>query len=108
MDIGNIITLLTLMLTIILGISDIRRRRSEANKMDAEGKLSEVSADTQLMSQIKQASIDLMLQLKQDNEDLRVENDDLKSQVSYYRKLLRESNIPFSNFETRRLNKEEK
>lgn len=102
-NLGNIITLLTLLLTIILGVSDIRRRRAEAQKMKSDGRLSEVTADTQIMSQIKQASIDLMMELKKDNDDLREENDDLKNQVSYYKRILKENKVSYINYDSRPL-----
>ncbi len=103
LDIGNLITLLTLLLTIILGISDIKRRRAEAAKLQSESKLSNASADTQIMSQIKQASIDLMNEIRKENEELHIENKELKEQISYYKGILRQHRITFPNYETRKL-----
>lgn len=81
MELGNVITLLTLLLTTILGVSDIKRRRAEARKLDSDSRYRDITADTEFMSQIKQASIDLMIQLKADNVTLREENAGLETRL---------------------------
>ncbi len=95
-NLGNILTLLTLLGTIVLGISDIKRRRSEANKLDSDANLNSANRDTQIMSQIKQASVDLMLQLKGDNDERRTnnarleeENETLKAKITELENKLR-------------------
>jgi hypothetical protein len=70
-NLGNIITLITLLSTFILGISDIRRRRAEANKTDSEAHKVDAEVDATIMNEIKRASFDLVAQLKADNIDLR-------------------------------------
>ena len=103
MEVGNLITLLTLLLTIILGISDIRRRRAEADKLKSEARSNSINADTQIMTQIKQASIDLVNSLREEIDDLESQNSNLKSEVSYYRRILKDNHIIFTNFDSRPL-----
>jgi len=74
-DVGNLITILTLLGTLILGWSDISRRRAESKKLETD-------SDTKLMSEIKQASIDLVNQLRGENGYLTQDITELKSRVS--------------------------
>ncbi len=102
-NLGNIITLLTLLGTIALGISDISRRRAEAKKLLSESRSTDMNADTVIMTQIKQASIDLVNSLRQNINELETENNDLKLEASYYKGILRAHGIKFHNFDTRPL-----
>jgi hypothetical protein len=95
-NLGNIITLLTLLGTIVLGISDIRRRRAEAN-------LSNANADTQIMSQIKQASIDLVNEMQEDKHNLEMETQSLRAEIRYYKGLLRDHGISFRSYDSSQL-----
>lgn len=100
MEIGNVVTLLTLFLTIILGISDISKRRAESKKLDAETKLGLVNADTQMMSQIKQASIDLVTQLKDENAELESDVKRQKEEVRYLKFVLAKAGIVYEPYRT--------
>ena len=102
MEIGNVFTILTLFLTIILGISDISKRRAESKKFEAD-------ADTQIMSQIKQASIDLVTQLKDENAELESDIRRQKEEVRYLKFILAKFGVAYEPYRTGPLtNKETK
>jgi|WetSurMetagenome_2_1015567.scaffolds.fasta_scaffold08886_9 hypothetical protein len=107
---GNVFTVITLFTTFLLTMSDISKRRAdniaklaEADKLKADSKVSDVTADTQMMSQIKQASIDLLEQLRKENAetqkdilDLKQSIKDLKTKLLCYEKLLKKFDIDYS------------
>lgn len=61
-----IVTLLNVLLTAVLGLSEIRKRRAESKNLDT-------GSDTQMMKEIKQASVDLFNTLKAENKQLKEE-----------------------------------
>lgn len=70
-NVATILSYASFLLSIILAISEIRKRRSEARNIDT-------SSDTKMMTEIKQASLDLFKELKQENLGLKQENQELK------------------------------
>lgn len=62
----TIATYISLGLTLILAISEIRKRRAEVKNID-------VNSDTHIMTEIKQASLDLFKELKAENAELKTE-----------------------------------
>jgi flagellar motility protein MotE (MotC chaperone) len=100
---GNVFTVITLFTTALIAASDISKRRAENIAKKAEAKVSDVTADTQMMSQIKQASIDLLEQLRKENaetqkdiSDLKQSIRELKTKLLCYEKLLKQFNIDYS------------
>lgn len=74
MDFIPIFTALNFALAAILAISEIRKRRSESKSLDA-------GSDTKIMTEIKQASVDLFKELKAENKELREKLE--KSEAAY-------------------------